>query len=107
LISFEKNVAIESSTIVYPKHIKLEKFDIIDFPTAQISTYFNALTDKIHAHLIANKQNKVLVHCMAGISRSNNSILLISFSMIIIYFLFFRYNNCLCLFNALYEYEFT
>ncbi len=107
LLNKFKNWASLISTIVYPKHIKLEKFDIIDFPTAQISTYFNALTDKIHAHLIANKQNKVLVHCMAGISRSNNSILLISFSMIIIYFLFFRYNNCLCLFNALYEYEFT
>jgi len=102
---FLKNVAVESSPIAYPKTIKLEKFDIIDFPTAPIGNYFNLLTDKIHAHLNANKQNKVLVHCMAGISRSN------SFN---IYFRFFfsiyislRYNNCLCLFNALYEYDFT
>lgn len=68
---FAQNVALESSPIVYPKHVKLEKYDIIDFPTAPISTYFNTLTDKIHAHLAANKNNKVLVHCMAGISRSN------------------------------------
>jgi len=68
---FLKNVAVESSAIAYPKTIKLEKFDIIDFPTAPIGNYFNLLTDKIHAHLNANKQNKVLVHCMAGISRSN------------------------------------
>jgi predicted protein tyrosine phosphatase len=26
----------------------------------------------MHAHLNANKQNKVLVHCMAGISRSKS-----------------------------------
>jgi len=69
-ITYILNVAVESSAIVYPKSIKLEKFDIIDFPTAPISNYFNPLTDKIHAHLNANKQNKVLVHCMAGISRS-------------------------------------
>lgn len=67
-----KNVAVESSAIVYPKHIKLEKFDIIDFPTAKISDYFNTLTDKIHTHLAINRQNKVLVHCMAGISRSKS-----------------------------------
>jgi protein-tyrosine phosphatase len=67
---FKKNVAIESTAIVYPKHVKLEKFDIIDFPTTPISNYFNTLTDKMHAHLTANKENKVLVHCMAGISRS-------------------------------------
>jgi len=42
----------------------------MDFPTALISNYFNTLTEKIHAHLNANKQHKVLVHCMAGISRS-------------------------------------
>lgn len=69
-ITYILNVALESSPIVYPKHIKLEKYEIIDFPTAPISTYFNALTDKIHAHLTSNKSNKVLVHCMAGISRS-------------------------------------
>lgn len=69
-ITYILNVAVESSAIVYPKHIKLDKYDIIDFPTAPISNYFNTLTDKIHAHLTANKQNKVLVHCMAGISRS-------------------------------------
>ncbi len=68
----KKNVAVESSAIVYSKSIKVEKFDIIDFPTAPIGNYFNSLTDKIHAHLNANKQNKVLVHCMAGISRSNS-----------------------------------
>jgi protein-tyrosine phosphatase len=71
LFLFLKNVAVESSAIAYPKTIKLEKFDIIDFPTAPIGNYFNLLTDKIHAHLNGNKQNKVLVHCMAGISRSN------------------------------------
>lgn len=65
-----KNVAVESTPIAYPKPIKLEKFDIIDFPTAPINNYFNTLTDKIHTHISANKQNKVLVHCMAGISRS-------------------------------------
>ena len=70
---FEKNVAVESSAIVYPRHIKLDKYDIIDFPTAPISNYFNMLTDKIHAHLTANKQHKVLVHCMAGISRSKTN----------------------------------
>jgi len=69
-ITYILNVAIESSSIVYPKNIKVEKFDIIDFPTAPISNYFNSLTDKIHTHLNAHKQNKVLVHCMAGISRS-------------------------------------
>ncbi|CAF3653948.1 unnamed protein product [Rotaria socialis] len=69
-ISYILNVAVESAPIGYPKNIKLEKFDIIDFPTAPISSYFPSLTDKIHAHLTANKQNKVLVHCMAGISRS-------------------------------------
>jgi len=69
-ITYIVNVAIESAIIPYPKTIKMEKFDIIDFPTAPISNYFNSLTDKIHAHLSANKQNKVLVHCMAGISRS-------------------------------------
>ena len=63
---------MESSAIIYPKSIKLEKFDIIDFPTAPISNYFNSLTDKIHAHLTANKHHKVLVHCMAGISRSKS-----------------------------------
>ena len=67
-----QNVAVESSAIVYPKHVKLEKFDIIDFPTAPIGSYFNTLTDKIHAHLSADKNNKVLVHCMAGISRSKS-----------------------------------
>ena len=65
-------MAVESSAVVYPKTIKLEKYDIIDFPTAPISNYFNSLTDKIHAHLNANKQHKVLVHCMAGISRSKS-----------------------------------
>jgi protein-tyrosine phosphatase len=50
--------------------VKLEKFNITDFPTSPISNYFHTLTDKMHAHLNANKQNKVLVHCMAGISRS-------------------------------------
>lgn len=74
-ILIEKNVAVESSAIVYPKHIKLEKFDIIDFPSAPISNYFTTITDKIHAHLIANKQHKVLVHCMAGISRSKTSLI--------------------------------
>lgn len=69
-ITYIVNVAVESSAIVYPKTVKLEKYDIIDFPTAPISNYFNVITDKIHAHLTANKQNKVLVHCMAGISRS-------------------------------------
>ncbi|CAF0793029.1 unnamed protein product [Rotaria sp. Silwood1] len=69
-ITYILNVAVESTPIVYPKPIKLEKFDIIDFPTAPISNYFNILTDKIHTHINANKQNKVLVHCMAGISRS-------------------------------------
>ncbi|CAF0816017.1 unnamed protein product [Adineta ricciae] len=69
-ITYILNVAIESSPIVYPKHVKLEKFDITDFPTTPISHYFHTLTDKIHAHLSASKQNKVLVHCMAGISRS-------------------------------------
>ncbi|CAF1087911.1 unnamed protein product [Adineta ricciae] len=69
-ITYILNVAIESSPIVYPKHVKLEKFEITDFPTTPISHYFHTLTDKIHAHLSANKQNKVLVHCMAGISRS-------------------------------------
>ena len=73
LFSRVKNVAVESSAIVYPKHVKLEKFDIIDFPTAKISDYFNILTDKMHAHITANRQNKVLVHCMAGISRSRFS----------------------------------
>lgn len=79
----EKNVAVESSAIVYPKTIKLEKYDIIDFPTAPISNYFNSLTDKIHAHLNANKQHKVLVHCMAGISRSKS---LSSFSLSLVFF---------------------
>lgn len=65
-------MAVESSAVVYPKTIKLEKYDIIDFPTAPISNYFNSLTDKIHAHLNVNKQHKVLVHCMAGISRSKS-----------------------------------
>jgi protein-tyrosine phosphatase len=69
-ITYILNVAVESSPVVYPKNIKLEKYDIIDFPTAPICNYFNALTDKIHAHLTGNNQNKVLVHCMAGISRS-------------------------------------
>ncbi|CAF2307249.1 unnamed protein product [Rotaria sp. Silwood2] len=69
-ITYILNVAIESTPIVYPKPIKLEKFDIIDFPTAPISNYFNILTDKMHTHITTNKQNKVLVHCMAGISRS-------------------------------------
>ncbi|CAF1259230.1 unnamed protein product [Rotaria sp. Silwood1] len=69
-ITYILNVAVESSPIVYPKGIKVEKFDIIDFPTAPISNFFNSLTDKIHGHLNTNKQNKVLVHCMAGISRS-------------------------------------
>lgn len=73
-ITYIVNVAIESAIIPYPKTIKMEKFDIIDFPTAPISNYFNSLTDKIHAHLSANKQNKVLVHCMAGISRSTTII---------------------------------
>ena len=66
-----KNVAVESSAIIYPKHVKLEKFNIIDFPTAKISDYFDPLTDKMHTHIATNRQNKVLVHCMAGISRSN------------------------------------
>ena len=65
-----QNVAVESAPIVYPKHVKLEKFDIIDFPNAPIGSYFQKLTDKIHTHLTAHSQNKVLVHCMAGISRS-------------------------------------
>jgi len=70
-ITYILNVAVESSAIIYPKKYKIRKiFDIVDFPTAPISNYFNSLTDKIHAHLNANKQNKVLVHCMAGISRS-------------------------------------
>ncbi|UJR26283.1 hypothetical protein I4U23_007621 [Adineta vaga] len=69
-ITYILNVAVESSAIVYPKHVKLEKFDITDFPTTPISHYFHTLTDKMHAHLSANKQNKILVHCMAGISRS-------------------------------------
>ncbi|CAF4147548.1 unnamed protein product [Rotaria sp. Silwood2] len=69
-ITYILNVAVESSPIVYPKNIKVEKFDIIDFPTAPISNFFTSLTDKIHIHLNVNKQNKVLVHCMAGISRS-------------------------------------
>jgi protein tyrosine phosphatase len=85
--------------------VKLEKFNITDFPTSPISNYFHTLTDKMHAHLNANKQNKVLVHCMAGISRSN--LLKIFFLFNIRQFLQFRYNNCLCLFNALYEYDFT
>ncbi|UJR22745.1 hypothetical protein I4U23_025777 [Adineta vaga] len=70
-ITYIVNVALESSAIVYPKSIKLEKFDILDFPNSPISNYFNTITDKIHAHLTANKQHKVLVHCMAGISRSS------------------------------------
>ena len=70
LHSLVQNVAVESAPIVYPKHVKLEKFDIIDFPNAPIGSYFQKLTDKIHTHLTANSQNKVLVHCMAGISRS-------------------------------------
>jgi protein-tyrosine phosphatase len=61
---------MESSIIPYPKHIKIDKVDIIDLPTAPIGIHFNTLTDKIHAHLNANQYNKVLVHCMAGISRS-------------------------------------
>ncbi|CAF0889701.1 unnamed protein product [Adineta ricciae] len=69
-ITYIVNVALESSPIVYPKHVKLEKFDILDFPNTPISNYFNTITDKIHAHLTADKQHKVLVHCMAGISRS-------------------------------------
>ncbi|CAF1941006.1 unnamed protein product [Rotaria magnacalcarata] len=69
-LTYILNVAVESAPIVYPKPIKLEKFDIIDFPSAPISNFFNPLTDKIHTHISANKQNKVLVHCMAGISRS-------------------------------------
>ncbi|CAF0862119.1 unnamed protein product [Didymodactylos carnosus] len=69
-ITYIINVAVESSSIIYPKSVKLEKYDILDYPTAPISNYFNALTDKIHQHLSTNKQNKVLIHCMAGISRS-------------------------------------
>ncbi|CAF0929665.1 unnamed protein product [Rotaria sordida] len=69
-ITYILNVAVESFPIIYPKGVKIEKFDIIDFPTAPISNFFNSLTDKIHVHLNAKKQNKVLVHCMAGISRS-------------------------------------
>ncbi|CAF0758641.1 unnamed protein product [Didymodactylos carnosus] len=68
-ITYIINVAVESSSIIYPKHVKLEKYDILDYPTAPISNYFNVLTDKIHQHLSSNKQNKVLIHCMAGISR--------------------------------------
>jgi protein-tyrosine phosphatase len=99
-----KNVAVESSSIVYPKSIKLEKYDIIDFPTAPICNYFNSLTDKIHAHLNANNQNKVLVHCMAGISRSN---LNQNFSILVYSYFLLRYNHCLCLSYALYGYVVT
>lgn len=101
-----KNVAVESSAIIYPKHIKLEKFDIIDFPTAKISDYFNILTDKMHAHIAANRQNRVLVHCMAGISRSKFESIIDcpsnqqSSSS-------FRYYHRLRVSNALYEYVFT
>lgn len=100
---FLKNVAVESSAIVYPKHVKLEKFDIIDFPTAKISDYFNTLTDKIHTHLAINRQNKVLVHCMAGISRSKPRGMIDCVEIISS----FRYNNRLCLSDALYEYVIT
>ncbi|CAF1109701.1 unnamed protein product [Adineta steineri] len=74
-ITYIVNVALESSAIVYPKSVKLEKYDILDFPNAPISNYFNTITDKIHDHLTANKQHKVLVHCMAGISRSTTIVL--------------------------------
>ncbi|CAF1059906.1 unnamed protein product [Adineta steineri] len=74
-ITYILNVAVESSAIVYPKHVKLEKYEISDFPTTPISNYFHTLTDKIHAHLNANKQHKVLVHCMAGISRSTTIVI--------------------------------
>jgi protein-tyrosine phosphatase len=58
----------------------------MDFPTALISNYFNTLTDKIHAHLNANKQHKVLVHCMAGISRSKSKLKISCFFFLIRFF---------------------
>lgn len=45
-------------------------FDIVDAPFVDIAKYFKSVTAWMAAALAADPENRVLVHCVAGVSRS-------------------------------------
>jgi hypothetical protein len=52
----------------YPKLFTYKTLKLLDIPTEDISRYFEEAADYIHGAL--SKEQKVLVHCFAGKSRS-------------------------------------
>lgn len=57
----------------YPNDFKYLVFNLLDMPHANISQYF----DKVHRFITEAKKNGgiILVHCMAGISRSSTCVI--------------------------------
>lgn len=56
-----------------PEHINVLNICIEDHPAANLEQYFPAIISFIKVHKLQNK--KVLVHCLAGISRSSSAII--------------------------------
>lgn len=55
------------------KNIESIKLDVADRPTVSLDVYFDTITDKINE--VSLNKGSVLVHCVAGISRSATMVL--------------------------------
>lgn len=55
------------------KNIESIKLEVVDRPTESLARYFDFTADKINE--LANSKKSVLVHCVAGISRSATIVL--------------------------------
>lgn len=60
--------------LYWENQYKYKRIDVLDLPSQNIRQYFDQATDFIEQAL-KNKENNVLIHCSAGISRSPTLVL--------------------------------